>query len=259
MIQSRGIYISLSGGLGNQMMQLYAANKLAMHFDQVIYISLAWFKKSHINKRITQRDFELGCFTLGCQYEEINLSRWNYFILNLVCTRVRSKSKFENLLRKKKQKKSIYLNYHFADIKIDHFEFKRLFKWNEEEISNELVELRKKILNSGSPALFIRKDDWVTLSPESVVNERCFEQNLERRHENKYFIVGQIGKDLLEFEKLKVLSMFIDDCGKGWSSYEKMYLLSASAYLYSSKSTYGRCALYLTKKGEGKIILPCSL
>ncbi|MDA9791002.1 hypothetical protein N9B83_00085 [Schleiferiaceae bacterium] len=256
---SRGIYVNLSGGLGNQMMQLYAADQLAKHFDQSIFINLTWFDKNYNNKFITKRKFELECFRLCCRYEVINVNSWNYLLLNLIGTRVKSKDKFESLLCKKKSLKPIMVNHHFADIAIDHEKFKQLFKWKVEVFSNDLIELRKKVFNYSLPAIFIRKDDWIRLDPASVVNESCFEQSLERSHEKKYFIVGQIGQEPLSFEKLKVKTMFIDDCGKGWTSYEKMFLLSASTFLYTSKSTYGRCTLYMTNNGMGKIIEPCRL
>lgn len=252
------VYVNLSGGLGNQMMQLYAANELATKLGVKLYLNLSWFKREHKSQKITTRKFELECFSLNCNFDLIYLKKWQLFAFRRFGNRVNSRHAFESALRKIKIFGPILIDYHCADISISHRKFKSIFKWKEIVFPKDLLLMRESLNQTNLPAIFLRKDDWTSLSPDSVVSEICFEQKIELRHRETEFIIGQIGKDPVMFNDLKVHCKFIDDCNKGWRSYEKMYLLSAASFLYTSNSTYGRCAMLLTLQGEGKIVEPCA-
>ena len=250
------IILHLSGGLGNQIFQYYAAHKLAHKLNYKLYIN-----KRHLgieSQLITKRSFELDCFDLTINFEKKrNILEKVY--LKVSQKKIVSINDYESIYEKGTNVKYVVINYHCVDIKIDKEYFSSLFHWNRKNLCQKLLDEGKEIekLNDAI-SIFLRKDDWTTLSPNDVVSENCFENEIINSGlATKKLLLFQIGKSPVNFKNIQFYKNYIDDCNKGWSSYEKLYLMSKTNYVLTSKSSYGRIALLLSRNGKGKIIDPC--
>jgi len=249
--------VKLSGGIGNQMFQYYAAHNLSKLNNSRLYIDTSnLYIKSEL---ITYREFELNCFKI--KFKSIN----RFFLLliegyaRVFSKRISSTANYNKTLTSKA--KGVYvLDHHFIDIDVKEYEFKRLFKWDKSKMSKDLINSYNALVNlEETVGVFLRKDDWIKHDPNNVVSDKIFENELNKMikdiSKSYNLVLFQIGKEEISFSKEIIFKFkFIDDCNKCWNSYEKMFLLSAMKNIITPPSSYGKASLLLANLNSFKII-----
>lgn len=252
------VLVTLSGGLGNQMLQYYAARFLS---ERVLGEATLLVDTSRLglrSKKITLRKFELECFDLDLVFINYPCAKVLTLLAKVIGVSVKNLNLYNEAFEYRRTKPLYHINYHCADINVDTSVFHRIFQWKLDMISSKLSTEVRRIKSLNNPiAVFLRYDDWIIHDKSALVNVECMLKSFSEAEKQNDIVLFQIGKNSNELSGCDFMLEYIDDCDNDWRSYEKMYLMSKCYKVYTSKSTYGRCSMYLTSKGLGEVVDPC--
>ena len=171
---SKIVLLSLSGGLGNQMMQYDHAKEFSRQNKSELHVDISRLNRRLNSKKITKRKYELDCFSIEISklsiFQKFTIKLFSFFTNGIY-------KKRNDFIYKNKNQKYVWIKYHCCDLPVENELFKSYFKFKEEIIPLALKKERDKLKNiQNTVAIYLRKDDWLYQSPKDVVSENCFEE-----------------------------------------------------------------------------------
>lgn len=261
------IITRLMGGLGNQMFQYALGKMLAEIHHTKLKLDLSWFENFGES---TPRVYELGIFNIK---EDFSSSLENYFFKNKVHFKYLKLNSKRHIIQQKFEFEPKVLNLP-NNVYIDgYWQSEKYFDQIEYIIRNEFtfklpltgqnLEISKKISDSNSISLHIRRGDYV-LNPETnahhgICSLEYYKKAVDlisSRIENPSFFV--FSDDLnwaRENLKIPFETIFIDWNTKE-NSYIDMQLMSMCKHNIVANSSFSWWGAWLNQNGKKIVIAP---
>lgn len=266
------IYVSVFGGLGNQMFQFAAAYALAKTKNTKVGINLDRINAVNYDKNFTQREFELANVFRIERFEFVDSNSFNYIITN-------NRNLFNRIKRKLKQavyyrekglnyQESIhevgsetYLEGYFQSYRYFDFclsDIQKIFKFRN-QFNSKTTELIKKIEHHNSVAVHVRRGDFVNVKKNLGTHGVCapdyYKKAISCFDDCVFVVVSDDpvwAKENLSFGS----DVYFVDWNKGADSWQDMLLISRCRHAIIANSSFSWWGAYLIDNPTKKVIAP---